>query len=146
MHKTDLEGAFLEGSNLTGAFLGGANLNNTNILESSIEFDYKITPGSSISCFTPTPDGLSIAVGYMNGEVKVYELTGVCTNKIEAHGAKVMDIQFSGDGNWILTAGADNLAKIHLLKSGECDNIFNRSEWDKMRIFVLMDFCGIIRR
>lgn len=60
-----------------------------------------------------SPDNSSVAVGCSNGKLKIYNITsGLLATDISAHPSWVTCVNYSPNGNFIVTGGNDNQVKI----------------------------------
>lgn len=70
-----------------------------------ISIDLDLSKGN-VNALAFSPDSTLIAVGTFDGKVSIYSVaTGELVNSWYAHVGVVSDLDFSPDGNWLLTAG-----------------------------------------
>lgn len=76
-----------------------------------IELDFT---GSKVSAVAFSPDGSILAIGFTNGEIHLYDVEqGIHFHTWSAHNGQVKSLEFSANGQLLLTVGAiDQYAKI----------------------------------
>ncbi|KAF9273004.1 hypothetical protein BGZ88_004174, partial [Linnemannia elongata] len=74
---------------------------------------------------TYSPRGLEIAVGYLNGELLLYNTTtGKPMRKWEAHGEGVAGVSFSPNSRWVATCGFEGIVKVWSTVTGSVLSVF----------------------
>jgi len=70
---------------------------------------------------------LTIAIGYWNGIVKIYEIADSCTLKqtLNAHEGRCTCVAFTPDGKWVITGGSDRKVVMWVTESGAKTLSFN---------------------
>jgi len=76
---------------------------------------------SPVLCGTYSKDGDYIAIGSLNGAIRIFRISsGQCLKTlIAAHRQGITSLMFSKDGTQLLSASFDQTARIHGLKSGK---------------------------
>ena len=78
---------------------------------------------TSVACTSADEEEtkLTIAVGYWDGKVKVFEITDKCEPRytIDAHQGRVSSVGFTPDGQWLITAGSDRKVCLWSVANGQ---------------------------
>lgn len=71
-------------------------------------------PDSYPGSFSIAPDGLTLAVGYYDGTIALFDtVTGNLKTSIKSGKAKIVSLEFSPDGKWL--AAGDDSGSLHLV-------------------------------
>jgi WD40 repeat protein/serine/threonine protein kinase len=77
-----------------------------------------------VYCVALAPDGRTVALGFENGTIELWELdTGKAVGSLQAHAGRVRTLSFSHDGDTLVSGGSDSAVKLwdvkRLVKTGE---------------------------
>lgn len=98
-----------------------ADISGTNLAEVTLTLAAPI--GDSTASFHP--DGRRVALCGARGPVVIDATTGKVVMELAGHEKEVRSVQFSPDGNLLITASEDATARIWRLATGQCEKILN---------------------
>jgi WD40 repeat protein len=75
------------------------------------------TSGVQVAVFDPS--GVHVAVGLNSGRIDVRELGSLASRTLKGHSARILSLAFSRDGKYLLSGGADGMARIWGFNSGK---------------------------
>ena len=99
-----------------------------------------------IDHFAISKDSKYFAIGSEDGISQVRSIDGELQFELKRHSAAIREIRFAGGNDTIITASADGMIKIWVLRNNECDMIekkvsqtLNSHISQQMKILVVMD-------
>jgi RNA polymerase sigma factor (sigma-70 family) len=82
--------------------------------------DHNTRCATCVNCIAFSPDGRSLAAGYLDGFLEIWDVTGgKARTGFSAHPGGVFSLAISPDGKTLVTAGADKTVKLWDLATGE---------------------------
>ncbi|NES80218.1 MAG: hypothetical protein F6K10_01245 [Moorea sp. SIO2B7] len=82
------------------------------ILDNIYEHNQLVTDKSWVLDVSFSPDGQQIATAEMDGNVRLWHISGKQIAEFKGHQGQILKITFSPDGQYLATAGEDCIAKI----------------------------------
>jgi len=123
--SAQLQGADLRKANLRGIWMRQTDLNRARMTGAQFgELPY-LGEESQVKSCAYSPDGKSIAVGLVNGDVSVYNTSDWERTRTLSHGAELCCTTFSPQGDQMATCGGNEMVRLWDAKTGECRRILD---------------------
>ncbi|KAF9203908.1 hypothetical protein BGZ49_005902 [Haplosporangium sp. Z 27] len=119
--SAQLEGADLRMTNLRSIWLREANLDGAQM--AGVQFGElpMLQEDSIVKCCIYSPDGKTLAVGLMNGNINLYETSSWSRmHTLRGHSEEINNISFSPNGDQIASGGNDYTVRLWDVNTGEC--------------------------